>query len=904
MTSHSPKLTPMFEQYMNIKAEYPDALLFYRMGDFYELFFEDAEVAARELQIALTCRNPNAENKVPMCGVPHHSARSYISQLVDKGYKVAICEQMEDPREAKGLVKRGVIRVLTSGTALEDENLSPKAHTYLGALCWDKSEGAGGFAWVDFSTGEWSGLQSRKEQELWQWVQKMAPRELLLADTLTPPASLELTETQFSKVPERAYFDYKRSAEKIMSAQQVAELGALGLENRKELVRACGALLTYLSQTQKQDLNHLCQFKPLNLNRHLLLDEITERNLELFRRLDGRKGKGTLWHVLDHTVTPMGGRLLQERLKHPWREQAPIDETQEAVSHFFAHNTLRRQLREALDTVYDIERLSTRIFLNRATPRDYVALRQSLKALPAVRELLEAPQTGDGRYATPEEQLGAALPPFLHRMLKSWDDLADYHDLLEKALVDNPPHVITEGGLFRQGFHPALDELMDLSEHGASKLHDLLAEVQQTTGISKIKLGNNRVFGYYFEVPKSVSEELPDTFVRRQTLANAERYTSERLKELEEKLFSAADKRKAMELKLFQQLREHVAQARPRVLFMADLLATLDHWQGLAEAARHWNWVRPVLHDGQDIVIREGRHPVVEAVQGPAGFIPNDLRIDDQRRLLLITGPNMAGKSTVLRQAAIICILAQIGSFVPAREARIGLCDRIFSRVGASDNLAQGQSTFMVEMMETARILRQATRRSLVILDEIGRGTSTFDGLALAWAVVEELMKKQQAGIRTLFATHYHELTSLEGTIPGVHNMNIAIKEWGGEIVFLRRLVPGPSDRSYGVEVAKLAGVPQNVVQRARQILELLEQKSKADGTRRPASYHEAQPLLPGMPEPPSTASAEPPQTVTPPEPPVLTALRDLDTDNLTPLEALTVLTEWKTLWGAGKNEC
>ncbi len=902
MTTSTPKLTPMFEQYLSIKGDYPDALLFYRMGDFYELFFDDAEVAARELQIALTCRNPNSDTKVPMCGVPHHSARTYISQLIDKGFKVAICEQMEDPREAKGLVKRGVIRVLTPGTALEDENLAPKMHNYLGALHWDASANLGGFAWVDFSTSEWSGLQSRKEAELWQWVQKMAPRELLVPDDATPPALLELTDIQLVRVPERAYFDYQRGVEKILSAQCVAELGALGLENKKELVRACGALLAYLSQTQKQDLGHLSQFRLLSLNKHLLLDEITERNLELFRRLDGRKGKGTLWHVLDHTITPMGGRLLQERLKHPWRERGPIVETQDAVTHFFSEDTLRKKLRDALDSVYDIERLSTRISLNRATPKDYVALRQSLAVLPGLRTLLTNPVTKKEDYPTPDEIHGNAMPAFLYKLLKQWDDLVDYHTLLENALVDTPPHVITEGGLFKEGFHNGLDELIELSEHGAAKLQDLLATEQQSTGISKMRLGNNRVFGYYFEVSKSVSNDLPEHFIRRQTLANAERYTTERLKELEARLFSAADQRKALELRLFKELREHVAQARPRLLFMADILATLDHWQGLAQAARHWNWVRPAVHEGHQITIRDGRHPVVEAVQGSANFIPNDLRIDEQRSLLLITGPNMAGKSTVLRQAAIICLLAQTGSFVPAREAHIGLCDRIFSRVGASDNLAQGQSTFMVEMMETARILRQATRRSLVILDEIGRGTSTFDGLALAWAVVEELIQKQKKGIRTLFATHYHELTALEGTIPGIHNMNIAIKEWGGDIVFLRRLVPGPSDRSYGIEVAKLAGVPQNVVHRARQILGTLEQKAKNGGSQNAIVPPPVQPLLPGMPAPPPAKKELP--LPTPAEAPILTALRDIDTNGLTPLEALTILTEWKLLWGTDNNAC
>ena len=871
----------MFEQYLRIKEGYPDALLFYRMGDFYELFFEDAEVAARELQIALTSRNPNAESPIPMCGVPWHAAEGYVSQLLNKGYKIAFCDQVEDPREAKGLVERAVTRVYTAGTAVDDVSLEPKGHTFLGALCWDEEAGRGGFAWVDVSTGFWTGLQAKKSTELWQWVRKIAPRELLLPDTFTLPESTRLEEIQPVRVPFRSHFEYRRATERVLAAQSVADLATLDLNDSKELVQSCGALLAYLEQTQMQDTRHLAPFTPLDLGRYLLIDEVTERNLELFRRLDGRKGLGTLRHVVDSTQTPMGGRLLEERLRNPWRELSPITETQDAVEWFIQHPDARQALRAALNSVYDLERLSTRIALNRTSPRDMLSLRQSLASLPRVRETIAGQDADRGK-----------LPRGLYRALEHWDDLADHAATLERALVDDPPQFITEGGLFKSGYDAELDELLDLVEHGENRVKNLFEEEQRTSGLAKLKLGYNRVFGYYFELSKAVGGTPPEHFIRRQTLVNAERFTTTQLKELEEKLLSAADKRKSLEYRLFQNLRGILAESRPRILFMADILAQLDYWQSLAETASRYNWSRPVLGTDQDMTIREGRHPVVEAIIGEASFVPNDLHMDQERRLLLITGPNMAGKSTVLRQTALICLLAQMGSFVPAREARLGICDRIFSRVGASDNLAQGQSTFMVEMMETARILRQATKRSLVILDEIGRGTSTFDGLALAWAVAEELARRANGSIRTLFATHYHELTALEGKIPGVHTMNIAIREWNGEIVFLRRLIPGPSDRSYGIEVARLAGVPHAVVQRAREILGQLEQNKSSSPMRQAVPN-----LLPGITLPaskPKTEETPPPA----PEHPLIVALRDTDPNALTPLEALQKLTEWKLLWG------
>lgn len=900
------QLTPMFSQYLEIKREHEDCLLFYRMGDFYELFFDDAVVAAKALQITLTSRNPNSENPIPMCGVPHHSSESYIVQLLEQGYKVAVCEQTEDPKSAKGLVKRSVVRVRTPGTTVEDSGLSAKGHNYLGALCWNPEKSNGGFAWLDYSTGEWSGLFSKKDSELWQWVQKMQPRELLLPDDATEDYRRSKTLLQGSttpvRLPNRNYFDIKSATARILEAQSIQELGAVGLNGKEELVRSCGALLGYLLQTQKQELSHLRPFRPLNLGQHLIIDEITERNLEIFRRLDGKRGPGTLWHVLDETLTPMGGRLLEERLRHPWRELERITGSADAVDFFFKNDHKRIAIREALDKVYDLERLSTRVHLGRALPKDLVSLGQSMRALGAVRAALESSPAGT--YASSSEV--DSFPQAVLELYRNWDDLEDITILLEQSLQENPPPTITEGGLFKAGYNKELDALLDLVDHGEQRLQELLTHEQQTHNLPKLKLGYNRVFGYYFELSKSSLDNVPHYFARRQTVANAERFITPELKELEDKILAAGDNKKQMEYRLFQELRRQISDMRPRILFMAAVLAGLDFFQSLAETARKQNWVRPELHEGTDIAIRQGRHPVVEAMCGPSGFIANDLYLDNKRRLLLITGPNMAGKSTVLRQAALIVLLAQTGSFVPASGARIGLADRIFSRVGASDNLSQGQSTFMVEMMETARILRQATKKSIVILDEIGRGTSTFDGLSLAWAVVEELVQRSDNGIRTLFATHYHELTALEGRLEGVHNMNIAIREWGGEIVFLRRLVPGPSDRSYGIEVAKLAGVPGPVVRRAKKILETIETSRTMSG--QSACKEAMQSLLPGLDfSGPATQDEKKKKTkdeaLLPPikeevPHPFSIVLRDLDTDNLTPMQALALVNEWKLLWG------
>lgn len=888
MSTKQQKLTPMLEQYLRIKQDYPDALLFFRMGDFYELFFEDARIAARELQIVLTSRNKEEEEQIPMAGVPHHSVEEYLKTLLERRYKIAICEQMEDPAQAKGLVQRAVTRVLTPGTVVEDSTLQAKRNNYLAAVFLRDFREEGGLSWIDYSTGEWSGIYSKRPQEIWQWLLKLSPGEILCPEGLSLAEGMEEIKDRITWLPSSAYFDRKRSREIVCRVQETSSLKPLDLEDKPELVQACGAILTYLSQTQMQEFPHLQGFAPLDLNRCLILDEATERNLELFRRLDGGRGPGTLWHVLDETITPMGGRLLQKRLKQPSRNLGPIQETQQSVAFFRQRPEMVQEMRRALDEVYDLERLCTRIALQRSTPKDFDALRRSLQGLPALLDILYS-----------QGQLkGSEFPGQVRTTLENWDSLQDLTQLLEQSLVDNPPLLVSEGGLFRAGYSSDLDELLELSDHGEAKLQEILAREQQEHDLPKLKLGYNRVFGYYFELSRSQKGDVPEHFIRRQTLVNAERYVTQELKELEDNIFQASEKRKSLEQELFRDLRDRIQVVSGRIRDMAEQVARIDFWQCLAEVSRKNEWSRPTLHQGLEVEILQGRHPAVEQSQGRADYIPNDIRLGREKNISLITGPNMAGKSTVLRQAAIIAILAQMGSDVPAESARIGLCDRIFTRVGASDNLTRGQSTFMLEMIETARILRQAGKKSLLILDEIGRGTSTFDGLSLAWAIVETLAGKGEGGIRTLFATHYHELTDLEQRLDTVFNLNIAVKEWNGEIVFLRKLLPGPADKSYGIEVARLAGVPKPVTKRAQEILAQLETKSAhmrpgADKPRKRGAR-----LLPGME---TRSNPEGDKRQERGKHPLLRELESVDPNTMTPVQALQTLAEWKEKWaGSG----
>lgn len=850
------KLTPMLAQYQSVKKEHPDSLLLFRIGDFYELFFEDAITASRELQLALTTRGKGASAEAPMCGVPYHAARSYISQLIDRGYSVAICDQIEDPKLAKGLVKRAITSIITPGTVLEEGSLAAKNHNYLGAVFCGLNDSSG-FAWADVSTGQWSGLEFRRQQDLWHWVRKISPAELLLMDGQQPPASANLEGIRIVRQP-ALNFELKRASERVLSAQGVQEAGALGLEDKPGLMRACGAILAYLEQTQMGSPAQLMPFAPFDTGKRMLIDEFTERNLEIFQRLNGQKGKGTLRHLLDDTITPMGGRLLEDMLHHPYRDLRIIRRAQQAVGWFYENDPVRANLRAQLTRTLDIERIIIRISMGRATPRDFLSLRQSLDVIPAI--------TGDLMA-----QGLSTLPRALADLLVNLADTGPLAEFLHQALADEAPQTANEGGVFRQGYNAELDVQLDLLEHGEQKLQALLKEDQERSGMPKLRLGFNRVFGYYYEAPRSnIKNGIPDYFIRRQSLANGERYTTEDLKKLEEDIFAAADKRKQLESEMFANLREHVAGYKDVILQTADMLACVDYWQALAEVARREIWCMPELTEEAEIHISEGRHPVVEAIAGRNNFVPNDFHMDSEHRLCLLTGPNMAGKSTILRQVALICLLAQMGSMVPASSARLGLVDRLFSRVGASDNLAQGQSTFMVEMMETARILRQSTRRSLIILDEIGRGTGTFDGMAIAWAVVEELAARCQKQLRTIFATHYHELTSLEQQTEGVFTMNIAVSPLDNkEILFLHRLVPGPSDKSYGVEVARLAGVPYPVVQRARELLNNLEQ------TR---AHVQIRLELPGLSRPETIEDQ----------------LRKLDLASISGQEALEMLAKWQ----------
>jgi DNA mismatch repair protein MutS len=802
------KVTPMIQQYLEIKESHQDAILFYRMGDFYEMFFEDAIVASRELEITLTSRDKQAEDPIPMCGVPHHAAETYIAKLLEKGHKVALCEQMEDPRQAKGLVRREVVRVVTPGTVLD--SLESKSPNYLAAAHW-AGENCG-LAFLDLSTADFRMTQTESLAWLLEELGRIEPRELLVPQDTERDSNWwhsQLSECRV-QVLETESFDFTRAHKRLLDQFQVHSLEGFGVRNSPLAVSAAGAVLSYVQKTQRQAAEHIRRVIPYQRSDYMVIDEVTTRHLELFRSWHHGGRKATLVELLDQTVTAMGGRLLKVWMHYPLIQAEAIDARQDAIVCFREHEAIRAQVRQELETVYDLERLNSRVAMGSATPRDLASLRKSLQSLPRLKYLL-----------------GSLEERTLSELTDKLDPLKDVSLLLQEALVDNPPPNLAEGGVIRTGYDEELDRLLSLSREAKKWIARLEADERQKTGITSLKVGYNKVFGYYLAVSKANLASVPDRYIRKQTLINAERYITEELKEYETQVLTADERRIRLEEKLFLALRAKVASQGERIQTTAAVIAQLDVLAALAEVANHRNYCRPRIDDGPEIHIVEGRHPVVEAALPQGNFVPNDVHLDSvSQQVIIITGPNMAGKSTVLRQVALIVLMAQMGAPVPASTARIGVVDRIFTRVGATDELTRGRSTFMVEMQETAHILYQATARSLVILDEIGRGTSTFDGLSIAWAVAEFLHDWQGRGIKTLFATHYHELTDLAATGSRVKNMNVAVKEWGDRIIFLRKLVEGGTNRSYGIQVARLAGLPTEVVERARQVLQHLEQET------------------------------------------------------------------------------
>ncbi|MFH7319528.1 DNA mismatch repair protein MutS [Desulfurivibrio sp. D14AmB] len=882
------KITPMLQQYLEIKNQHPDTILFYRMGDFYEMFFADAVEAAGILGITLTSRSSKDEaDKIPMCGVPFHSATGYLAKLIKAGRRVAICEQMEEPGQSKGLVRREVVRVVSPGLVIEDQLLDDKENRFLAAICLRGPRL--GVSLLDLSTGEFLVGEHDKREELLDDLGRLTPSEILLpagdpADStagrqqgplaeLTASLAALLPQCCFTPRPETG-FQPGPARELLLEHFGTANLAGFGCEHLETGIGAAGALFAYLRETQKCELSHLERLAPMDREQVLLLDEASRRNLELTRTISGAQREGSLLATLDYTRTPMGARQLRKSLLMPLKDVAAIRRRLDAVEELLRDQELGRRLDQALGAVYDLERLNSRAVLGSANARDLTALKLSLAQLPAIKQLL------------------AGRPGLLGELGGEIDLLDDLHGLLAAAIRDDAPVGLREGNLIRQGYHAELDELLTILRDGKGLIAGLEARERERTGIPTLKVGFNKVFGYYLEVSRAKAGEVPADYIRKQTLVNAERYITPELKEFENKVSGAEERRLELEYRLFGEIRARVAAAGSRILHSAGALAMLDLLAALAIGAARHNYTRPQVDDGEEIIISEGRHPVIERHLPPGRFVPNDIHLDqNERELMIITGPNMAGKSTVLRQTALIVLMAQMGSFVPAAQARVGVVDRIFTRVGAMDDLRRGQSTFMVEMNETANILNNATAKSLVILDEIGRGTSTFDGLAIAWAVAEALTDKEEKGVKTLFATHYHELTELATARPRVHNFHIAVREWNDTIIFLHKLMPGGVNRSYGIQVAALAGVPPAVVARAKELLHNIEQgEFNRQGQPRIATggAGRADKALADHPSqlPLFGAGADP----------LRRRLQEIQPDNLAPLEALKLLYELKQL--------
>ncbi len=869
-------LSPMMTQYVETKKQYPDCILFYRLGDFYEMFFEDALTASKELEITLTGKECGLEERAPMCGVPYHAVDSYLYKLVQKGYKVAIAEQMEDPKLAKGLVKREVIRVVTPGTITSSQALDETKNNYLMGIVYIGD--TYGISTSDMTTGDYLVTEVEGERNLLDEIHKFAPSEIICNEAFYM-SSIDLDDLKnryhvaVSSLDSHYFSD--DSCRKVLKEHfHVSTLDGLGLADYDAGVIAAGAVMEYLYETQKNSLAHIVTITPYTTGQFMIIDTSTRRNLELVETLREKQRRGSLLWVLDKTKTAMGARLMRTMIEQPLIRKEQIIERQNAIEELNMSYISREEIREYLGPVYDLERLIGRITYKSANPRDLIAFRNSLKMLPFIRDILK--------------EFHSAVLKEIH---EDMDPLQDLYDLIERAIVEEPPIVTREGGMIKEGYNEEADKLRHAKTEGKTWLAELEARERDKTGIKNLKIKYNKVFGYYFEVTNSFKDLVPDYFIRKQTLANAERYTTDELKNLEDIILGAEDKLFSLEYDLFCDVRDQIAGEVNRIQTTAKAIAGLDVFSSLSLVATRNNYVKPKINEKGTIHIKNGRHPVVELMLKDDLFVANDTVLDNNKnRISIITGPNMAGKSTYMRQTALIVLMAQIGSFVPADEADIGVCDRIFTRVGASDDLASGQSTFMVEMTEVANILRNATRNSLVILDEIGRGTSTFDGLSIAWAVVEYISNTRVLGAKTLFATHYHELTELEDTMSGVTNYCIAVKEQGDDIVFLRKIIKGGADKSYGIQVAKLAGVPDQVITRAK---ELVEELSSADITMKAREIAEA------------SANVSQHKTVTRPDEvdlnqmtlfdtvkndDIIHELEEISINEITPMEALNIL--------------
>ena len=802
------ELTPMMKQYMQTKEEYKDCILFYRLGDFYEMFFDDALTASKELEITLTGKNCGLEERAPMCGIPYHAVDSYLNRLVSKGYKVAICEQVEDPKTAKGIVKREVIRVVTPGTNLDTQGLDETKNNYI--MCIVYMADRYGLSIADVTTGEYLVTELDSQTKLLDELYKFMPSEIVCNEAFYM-SGMDLDDLKnrlhmaiYSL--EAWYFDDALCRETLQEHFKVASLEGIGLSDCECGMIASGALLKYLEETQKNSLSHMSRLTRYATGNYMVLDSATRRNLELVETLREKQKRGSLLWVLDKTKTAMGARTLRKYVEQPLIDKESIVKRLDAVAELKDNAICREEIREYLNPVYDLERLVGKITYQSANPRDLIAFQSSLSMLPSVKYILKDMESD-----------------LLREIYEELDPLEELCDLVGRAIQEEPPLAMKEGGIIKDGYNDEVDRLRKAKSEGKNWLADLETREREKTGIKNLRIRYNKVFGYYLEVTNSFKELVPDYYTRKQTLANAERYIIPELKELEDTILGAEDKLCALEYELYCEVRNTIAAELTRIQRTAKAVAKLDVIASLALVAERNNYVRPKINEKGVIDIRDGRHPVVEKMIPNDMFIANDTYLDDKKqRISIITGPNMAGKSTYMRQAALIVLMAQLGSFVPASSANIGLVDRIFTRVGASDDLASGQSTFMVEMNEVANILRNATSKSLLILDEIGRGTSTFDGLSIAWAVVEYISNSKLLGAKTLFATHYHELTELEGKISNVNNYCIAVKEKGDDIVFLRKIVKGGADKSYGIQVAKLAGVPDPVINRAKEIVEEL----------------------------------------------------------------------------------